>query len=113
MVAFVQNASPFVTVAQAKQSSDDQLQLYGAIVKDSIKNDFKHHVLTFMLRDEKGDTLPVRYTGEIPSELDQIPKVVAVGGMSGSEFRSSKLLVKCPSKYEADKPKKVARNDTR
>jgi len=29
--------------------------------------------------------------------------VVAVGKMDGGDFRSNQLIVKCPSKYEADK----------
>jgi cytochrome c-type biogenesis protein CcmE len=108
VTAFVTQASPYVTVAQAKQSSDVQLHLAGDVVKDSLHNDSRGHLLTFKLKDQNGDIITVKHNGEIPADLDQVKKVVAIGGVKDGEFCSSKLLVKCPSKYEADKKKVVA-----
>lgn len=109
ILAFVSSASPFVTIAQAKQSSGDQLHIAGDLVKDTVVEDPRAHTLRFKLKDEKGDIVMVRHIGEMPNNLGEVKRVVAIGGMQNGEFVSSKLLIKCPSKYEAER-KVVASN---
>ena len=103
VLAFVSSASPFVTIAQAKTTSGDQLHIAGDVVKDTVVADARSHVLFFQMKDENGDLVTVRHTGEMPSNLSEVKKVVAIGGMENGQFHSSKLLVKCPSKYEAER----------
>jgi len=110
LVAFATQASPYVTIAQAMKLKDTQLHLAGDVVKDTIRNDARKHTLVFQLKDENGQIITVRHTGEVPAELDQVQKVVAIGGIQNGDFVSSKLLVKCPSKYEADKKGLVAKS---
>ncbi len=105
VTAFVTQASPYVTIAQAKQSADMQLHLAGDVVPDSLHNDPMKHLLSFKIKDMKGEEILVQHNGEVPAELDQVKKVVAIGGVKDGQFMSSKLLVKCPSKYEAEKNK--------
>ncbi len=105
VTAFVTQASPYVSITQAKQSSDTQLHLAGDVVKDSLHNNSREHLLTFDLKDQNGDVITVKHNGEVPADLDQVKKVVAIGGVKDGCFQSSKLLVKCPSKYEAEKGK--------
>jgi len=110
VAAFVTQASPYVTIAQAKQSTDLQLHLAGDVVPDTMRNDARHHLLVFKIKDQNGDIITVKHNGEVPAELDQVKKVVAIGGIKDGDFMSSKLLVKCPSKYEPDKTKAVSGN---
>lgn len=108
VVAFMSNASPYVTVAEARQSAGDRLHLLGTLDKSSIRMDFAKHVLKFNLKDPKGEVATVRYMGE-PQSLQTATEVVAIGKMQDGEFVSEQLLLKCPSKYEEDKkPKSVA-----
>ncbi len=97
--AFSSNASPYVTVAQAKTAAGDHLHVAGDIVKDSVRMDPRRHTLTFDMTDA-GGTLHVIHVGEPPANLQEAKKVVAVGGMKGNDFISHQLLIKCPSKYE-------------
>ena len=78
------------------------------LLEDTIVPNSRAHVLKFKLRDQNGDVILVRHTGEMPSNLSEVKKVVAVGYIKNGVFESSKLLIKCPSKYEADR--KVASN---
>lgn len=111
LVAFVNNASVFVTVAQAKVSSGDRLQLYGEIVKDSVTHDLTDKAILFRLKDPTGATVMVRHVGEPPENMATATHIVAVGSMKGNEFLSTQLLIKCPSKYEGvAKPTSVAQN---
>ncbi len=103
VAAFVNNASPYVTIAQAKQSSDDHLHLSGDIIKGSVRNNLVTHTLLFDVKDAEGQVVTVEHKGEVPGNINEATRVVAIGGMKGTNFESSKLLVKCPSKYEAKK----------
>lgn len=103
VLAFMQNAGQFVTIRQAKTASGDQLHLAGDIVPESINRNTIAHALVFKLKDENGDVVTVRHTGEMPNNFGDVKRVVAIGCMKHGEFDSSQLLVKCPSKYEADR----------
>ena len=104
MAVFVKNASPYVTVAEAKTLSGNGLHVAGQIKPGSLDTDLLHNQIRFVLVDEKGGQLPVVYTGTPVSNLGNATKVVAIGAMKGNDFLSDQLLVKCPSKYEATQP---------
>ena len=99
--AFLKTSSPYVTIAQARHDDESGLHLQGDIVQSSVRMLPSKHLLTFNIRDANGDTIEVDYTGAIPENFSEARKVVAVGQIKGSEFASDRLLVKCPSKYEA------------
>jgi cytochrome c-type biogenesis protein CcmE len=97
---FVANASPYVTIAQAKQMSGGNLHLKGHLIKESLISDAARREIRFLMKDEAGDTLRVVHVGTPPSNMANASEVVVIGGMKGSHFESQKMLVKCPSKYE-------------
>ena len=101
--AFMSNSSPYVTVAQAKTSNAERMHLAGEIMKETVHQDLAKRTLTFDLKDEKGDTMTVVYTGTMPQNMGEAKNVVAIGSVKGKEFHSDSLLVKCPSKYESEK----------
>ena len=110
IAAFSANASPYVTIAQAKQSTGDRLHLAGDIIKSTVRLDMLRHTLNFDLKDSTGAVVHVVHVGDPPANLSEANKVVAIGGMKGVNFVSQQLLVKCPSKYEEPKSNQVARN---
>lgn len=99
--AFLTNASPYVTVAQAMQSKSDSLHVAGDILKPTLQVNSAARQCRFTLRDKAGQTLEV-VSSDIPANMGDATQVVAVGGMDGDEFKAHKLLVKCPSKYESE-----------
>jgi cytochrome c-type biogenesis protein CcmE len=103
VAAFMANASPYVTVAQAKSSTGDRLHLAGDIDKKSIQNDLVNHVLRFDITDADGQRVTVVHKGEPPANMGEATKVVAIGKMDGDRFVSDDLLVKCPSRYDDKK----------
>jgi cytochrome c-type biogenesis protein CcmE len=113
LAAFIKNASPYVTVAEAKQSHADGVHLAGDLVKNSIQTDPTSGEIKFQLKDQEGQLANVVYVGSTPGNLSEATKVVAVGGMDAKNvFVSHQLLIKCPSKYEsqpgsAPKPTRV------
>lgn len=104
-VAFIANASPYVTVSEASKSGANNVHLKGTLDKTSIRNDVANHVITFKLKDVNGDVATVEYSGPPPQDMNQASEVVAIGSMKNNRFVSEKLLIKCPSKYEGkEKP---------
>ncbi|RYG32922.1 hypothetical protein EON81_19470 [bacterium] len=100
--AFAANASPYVTFEQARQTGGDRLHVVGEVVKGSINVDYLKHTMSFRLKDSDGTVMTVNHTGDMPNNLSQAPKVVAVGELKGEQFVSSDLILKCPSKYEKE-----------
>jgi cytochrome c-type biogenesis protein CcmE len=103
VAAFSTNSSPYVTILEARHTSGDRLHVEGDIDKSSVHEDSLRHQLTFDIHDKTG-SLHVVHVGELPANMSEANKVVAIGGMKGNDFVSQQLLIKCPSKYEAGTP---------
>ncbi len=59
-------------------------------------------VLYFQLRDQAGEVMSVAYPGVKPANFEQATSVVAIGQYKDGVFAADQLLVKCPSKYQAE-----------
>ena len=66
--------------------------MYYDAVKDA--NHFAFH-----MKDEKGELREVVYSGTKPQDFEKSEKLVLIGKMDGDKFYASKILMKCPSKY--------------
>ena len=76
------------------------------IVYDTQK-DINH--FSFYMIDENGVERKVIYNDAKPHDFEKSYKVVVIGQMNNNCFEASKLLLKCPSKYnEEKKPEKFA-----
>ncbi len=106
-VAFIANASPYVSVSEARKTGATNVHLKGDLVKTSIRNDLQARALRFELKDKTGETMSVVYTGTPPQDLALATEVVAIGSVKDGEFHSNKLLIKCPSKYEGEDKAKL------
>ncbi len=102
IMAFVGNASPYVSLPEARSAQQTgEVHVVADLVKSSVSVRPRENVVDFTLRDEAGVELPVRYRGQAPGNLMEATRMVAVGRMTGDRFESTKLILKCPSKYES------------
>lgn len=53
----------------------------------------------FHMKDAKGTVNKVVYIGAKPQDFERSEKLVLIGEMKGDTFYASKILMKCPSKY--------------
>jgi cytochrome c-type biogenesis protein CcmE len=97
--AFAGSLTPYVGVAEAK-AAKGTVQVYGLVENGKSSLDQRGN-FTFVLVDDKQNRMQVMYKGVKPGNFDQAIGVVAVGRTNGDVFEASQLLVKCPSKYEA------------
>lgn len=102
--SFKKTVTPYISFAEARRSSG-MVQVNGVLAdKEYVVNQDRQY-LSFRLRDEKGEVMPVEYHGVIPGNFDQATSIVAIGHYQAGKFTADQLLVKCPSKYQAEAEK--------
>jgi cytochrome c-type biogenesis protein CcmE len=89
----------YVTFAEAAES-DRNVQVKGTPI-DGTLQEMDDDVYSFELQDMAGETYRVSASGMIPVNLFDADYVVVKGRFTGDEFAGNQILVKCPSKYEA------------
>lgn len=100
-----ESVTPYVTITEARATSKT-VQVKGLRDKNFVPQQTCDE-FTFGLQDETtGETLRVKFEGIKPDQFDEAYHVVAVGKYNAEEdsFHAKKLLIKCPSKYEGQKP---------
>ena len=101
---FADAVTPYVSIADAR-ASHRNVQVKG-LPDDSVVPHMENDMFVFSIVDEEtGETMLVRYKGTKPDTFDEAYHIVAIGRYSGDAFVADKLLIKCPSKYEAEKGK--------
>lgn len=101
VTSFRRTMTPYIGFAEARTASG-LVQVNGKLADKDYILKAEEQFLRFNLRDEKGDVMPVEYRGVIPGNFDQAVSVVAIGRFQGDHFEAQQLLVKCPSKYQAE-----------
>ncbi len=93
--------TPYVSLDEAKKSSK-VVQVKGQRIPGSENFDVSKKVFTFQMTDDKGQSFDVIYHGVKPANLEQAEEVVVIGRYVEGRFEADQLLVKCPSKYQAE-----------
>jgi cytochrome c-type biogenesis protein CcmE len=104
VTGFRKSMTPYISFAEARRSSG-LVQVNGKLADKNYVLKREEQYLEFKLRDVKDEVLPVIYRGVIPGNFDQAESVVAIGQYKGGHFEAEQLLVKCPSKYQAEAEK--------
>jgi cytochrome c-type biogenesis protein CcmE len=100
MLNFASNTSIYTDFKTAK-TSGEEVHVVGQWVKreqsyyDAQKDEF-----SFYLQDTLGNEALVIYPDPKPVNFEQADKIVIIGKFENDTFFASKILMKCPSKYE-------------
>ncbi|MGH7731060.1 MAG: cytochrome c maturation protein CcmE [Candidatus Eiseniibacteriota bacterium] len=107
--SFNRTVTPYISFAEARRSSG-LVQVNGVLADKEYVMKQQEQYLSFRLRDARGEVLPIEYRGVIPGNFDQATSIVAIGRYREGRFAAEQLLVKCPSKYQAEAEKAAARS---
>jgi cytochrome c-type biogenesis protein CcmE len=107
VTSFKKSVTPYISFAEARQSTG-MVQVNGVLADKNYVLKKDEQYLEFKLRDSRGEIMPVAYRGVIPGNFDQATSIVALGRYQGDHFEAEQLLVKCPSKYQAEAQKKAS-----
>jgi cytochrome c-type biogenesis protein CcmE len=103
--------TPYVTVAEAKEAAGKLVQVIGKLDKDTSP---KHTEKEFFysILDNKEVRMNVVYTGVKPQNFERADQIVTRGKYDTGKniFVADRILVKCPSKYEAEHPERIKGN---
>jgi cytochrome c-type biogenesis protein CcmE len=110
LISTADDASTYVSFSEAYQlaSSGNSKNIH---VVGELKKDAQGHVtgieegadkvsFSFLMVDENGREQKVDYREPMPADFMRSEKVVVIGNYSGDTFHASKILLKCPSKYQ-------------
>ena len=100
VTAFQSSLTPYRSFTDAR-ASGGYVQVNGTL-PDPQDSRSTAGVLHFRLEDEEGEILDVAYEGVKPANFEQATSVVAIGQYKEGVFKADQLLVKCPSKYQAE-----------
>jgi cytochrome c-type biogenesis protein CcmE len=104
VTSFKKTMTPYIGFTEARSASG-LVQVNGKLADKDYILKAQEQFLRFNLRDDHGEVMPVEYRGVIPGNFDQAVSVVAIGKYQGDHFEAQQLLVKCPSKYQAEAEK--------
>jgi cytochrome c-type biogenesis protein CcmE len=104
------DASTYVNFDQAHEMAltgkKKHIHVVGQLKKDGVGNVIGLQEgadkvsFSFILVDDTGKEQRVEFDEPMPADLLRSEKVVVIGGYEGESFIASKIILKCPSKYQ-------------
>jgi cytochrome c-type biogenesis protein CcmE len=112
IVSTAGDASSYVSFDEALQLSTagnkKDIHVVGELKKDDMGNVIGIEEgadkvsFSFLMIDDKGKEQQVFYNQPMPADFQRSEKVVVIGSYSDDSFHASKILLKCPSKYQEE-----------
>lgn len=100
-MSFQNSLVAYVSFDEAK-ANNRTVQVKGKRVVDSEHYDSDAKTFNFRIINDSGEEFRVIYHGVKPSNFEEAKEVVAKGRYVNGVFMADDILVKCPSKYEAE-----------
>ncbi|MBC7914761.1 MAG: cytochrome c maturation protein CcmE [Pyrinomonadaceae bacterium] len=98
------DSSTYGSFSDAQETSSE-LHVVGQLDKgkELIYNPKKDaNYFSFYMKDNEGKECKVVFNGTKPQDFERSEQIVLTGKMVDGEFKASKILMKCPSKYNKD-----------
>ena len=98
------DSSTYSTFTQAKEKNTE-LYVVGVLNKEK---DLMYdpvsdaNLFSFYMYDNDSTECKVIFKGSKPQDIERSEQIVLTGKMEGDHFHASKILMKCPSKYNQD-----------
>src|SRR5690606_280471 len=112
IIVMYTDSSTYSTFTEAKEKQSE-LYVVGVLNKDKelLYNpvvDANH--FSFYMYDNDSTECRVVFRGAKPQDIERSEQIVLTGKMVGDEFHASKILMKCPSKYNQDEIEVIEAN---
>lgn len=98
------DSSTYSTFAEAREKNTE-LYVVGVLnkEKDLVYNPVEDaNRFSFYMYDNDSAECQVVFNGAKPQDIERSEQIVLTGKMEGDVFHASKILMKCPSKYNQD-----------
>ncbi|TCK85168.1 cytochrome c maturation protein CcmE domain-containing protein [Albibacterium bauzanense] len=101
IISIYGDSSTYASFSEA-QKTEVELHVVGQLNKEKelVYNPVQNaNYFSFYMLDEHGQECKVVFQGSKPQDFERSEQIVLTGKMVGQEFHASKILMKCPSKY--------------
>ena len=101
IISIYGDSSTYASFSEA-QTTEAELHVVGQLNKEKelVYNPTENaNYFSFFMLDEDGNECKVVFNGSKPQDFERSEQIVLTGKMVGQEFHASKILMKCPSKY--------------
>lgn len=104
IVVIYTDSSTYSTFTEAREKQTE-LYVVGVLNKEKALHydpvqDANH--FSFYMYDNDSTECQVVFRGSKPQDIERSEQIVLTGKMDGDVFHASKILMKCPSKYNED-----------
>jgi cytochrome c-type biogenesis protein CcmE len=113
IVSTADDASTYVgfdeALAMSTSGNNKEIHVVGQLKKDGsgniigIRDGDDKVSFSFIMVDDNGIEQLVNYNQPMPADFTRSEKVVVIGSYQGEAFNASKIVLKCPSKYQEEK----------
>ncbi len=106
ILSMVGDFSSYQTFESAEKKAGKTLQIIATL--DTLNHGMEYDPVkdpnrfVFYATDESGATKKVVFNGTKPQDFERSERLTMTGRMENGEFKCSKILMKCPSKYNTD-----------
>lgn len=104
IIVIYTDSSTYSTFTEAKKS-ETELYVVGVLNKEKdlyYEPTVDANHFSFYMYDNDSTECKVVFRGSKPQDIERSEQIVLTGKMVGEEFHASKILMKCPSKYNED-----------
>lgn len=104
IIVIYADSSTYSTFTEAKKQ-ENELYVVGVLNKEKdlyYEPTVDANHFSFYMYDNDSTECKVVFRGSKPQDIERSEQIVLTGKMVGNEFHASKILMKCPSKYNED-----------
>jgi cytochrome c-type biogenesis protein CcmE len=98
----VADSSTYANFKTAAENQGEEYHVVGYLDKNEKLNydpTVNANLFTFTMIDKEGKKSKVFFNGSKPQDFERSEQIVLTGKMKDNNFYASKILMKCPSKY--------------
>jgi cytochrome c-type biogenesis protein CcmE len=107
LISVMGSSSTYASFKEAKENPGKEFHVIGhwqktaGYIYDPVKDP---NYFAFTMEDSTGQVAQVVLHNDKPQDFERSEKVVVVGKIKDKNFEASQILMKCPSKYNAEQP---------
>jgi cytochrome c-type biogenesis protein CcmE len=102
ILSTVSDSSTYSNFSEAKENPGKEYHVVGQLNKEAEMTydpEVNANLFAFSMIDNNGEEQRVHFAGSKPQDFERSEQIVLVGKYQNDTFQASKILMKCPSKY--------------
>lgn len=106
ILSTIADSSTYASFSTAMASPGTELHVVGVLDKAkemSYDPEVNANLFRFHMIDKEGNKCEVLFNGSKPQDFERSEQIVLTGKYANDHFEASKILMKCPSKYNNGK----------